>query len=403
MIKIKKKKIFFVVIILIIGLAIYLLLTNSNKSKQNEENTNNESNINEDISNSKSNIPEENLYNIDIDKTIKEYELERYSKLIYENKQLFAKYAYTLENNKGITDHKKILYHLFVVIADNKEYLDEELFFESLSDLRFIVDTNSFFPGTYGAGPEGDHIVTTWAFPEENIIFHELMHFIDVNLNNNHEKPQVLIEPGAEIYSGLYFFNSNHTAYRDIIGIYYILEYIIGKDKMKEAFFNDQDLYNYLSDYLTEDEYNDFLLDIGDFEGIGGFSVDYHSDALDKLIDIYIKKNGNNWDNDYIFCALLYSANKDNISYFKNSKYYKQYLKVYNRYNELYNKITNEIMKLNNTNSYIQPNIVYENDTIYFVTWLNAVENDSNTFIVKYQYDFSSNKLKFINKTKYGI
>lgn len=376
---------------------------------------------------------EEEKYEIDTDKIVDKYKLDK--DLVKENKELFTKYAYIVENNKNIADYKNYLYDYFKVVIDEKKYLNEDLFFDSLKSLQINIKDNLLNSDAAGEYFNIDNVVDIKKdyIKSEPVFYHELMHYIDYCLNDNQSnyilknkdkiitkeeykklsisdkrnvdvnlniasKPYFMVEAGAEIYSARYFNNSYTVSYVDATNIYYIFEYIFGEDTMKSIFFGKENLYTYLKNSISEDKYNKFLEATERITRIGSSKEkDDYVVAFDTLIDIYTNLKGKEWYNDNEFCFLLYNFSHLNFNSLVTSKNYNTYEKIQVYYEKEHERLGREIAKLFNETYVSNPTIIYENGSIILTEFYNLASlKDSK--IVKFKYNANDKTIKEISR-----
>lgn len=406
----KIKKVLFAICVVIVFAISYIYLKNNGNKK---EDTNIESNSNLESNSNITSNQEKIKYDVDIDKIVKQYKLDK--NIVYDDEYLFSKYAYTIENNKGLSKHKLYMYKLYYTLYDNKEFLDEEMFFDALSKLKIQENTQIVTSGLY---TNNKLLIDVLSETNELTIMHELMHFLDYRLNDNYTQkldenkynklteeekmsypgfidasvPEFMIEGGAEKYSTYYFFHSNEKSYDNSIGLYYALEYIIGADNIKKIYFGHENLYNYLFDYLTSSEYSDFFISSVVLNGLNEKNnPDDYATTLDTICNIYYKKYNKVWYSDEKFAILIYRIVRDDVSLYKKSKNYKNLLSIYKKYKKIEDNVYWQIKADYNEAPDPIISIQYENNNIYFITSLNK---NNKVYIVKYTYDFKTNKIK---------
>ncbi len=317
--------------------------------------------------------PIEKDLDIDVDKLINDYHLTKYENLINDNKELFKKYAYTIENNDGLGKFKQYLYDYFKVIVDKKKYLNEYIFFDALSTLKIKVLNRLDVDGAAGLYYDNDnHIEILSGFANDrSIVTHELMHFVDYKLNDNWNKStaiydkgyiskddydaltyeekieanktlhfeqvrvKVLTEGGAEKNSSDYFSHKISDTYQVPVSIYKILEYIFGEDEMDRVYYGNSTLIGLFKDYIDKNTYSTFIENSNTITELGTEPTDkMYSNIVDTIVDIYISKNNKAWSSDKMFSLLLYQL-LDNISvgHLSKSKYYSEFNKLITEYN----------------------------------------------------------------------
>ena len=378
-----------------------------------------------------------------IEKIIKDNDLEKYRDLIYENKDLFTKYYKVVEANNNLGEGKRNVYNLFIVIVDNKEYLNEEIFFRKLGNLKIKyankVPGKGSISGEYYYNSNEICIYDN----KDNVLYHELMHFVDYNLNSNiadtvysydnkvissdeynklsskeknnakiisnfidydevtNNYSEIHAEGGAELYSSRYFSYSYTRSYKKTVYLYYIFEYLYSEESMKAVFFGHESLYGLTGGYFNEYQYKEFLNTIYAITNVYATSTaaDYRH-IFDSMIGLYTYSRGEDWYNDKEFCLLLYNFIEYDAKMIEGSSNYdicKDYLTYYNN---LYYGFADNFDVYTGTESYIRPQLVYENKKIYFVTFIN-LETEDETFI-KYLYDIDNGSFKETYRIKYS-
>ncbi len=120
--------------------------------------------------------------NLNTSNIIKEYSLEDIKDVINSNEKLFKKYSYVILHNSKVSGFRRELLMMFKVIVDNKDILDENYLLNSLKDL--VIDKEGDIGVAAGAyANEKNHI--TIHLTSENVIYHEIMHFIDFKLSKD--------------------------------------------------------------------------------------------------------------------------------------------------------------------------------------------------------------------------
>lgn len=301
---------------------------------------------------------------INTSEVIEKYNLNDYDKLIKENENLFKKYTYIAQKNDGIGKYLPYVIKLFPVIANNKEYLDEDYFLRALYKLFFYQNDNKV-DGNAGIYHDDTKSIELKVV-SDSVIYHEILHFIDFNFNNQNNKEnntlnlykkgneiitessyydkspeeqanyyftsktyRFISEAGAELYSLDYFENGNKPrVYLAIIYIYNALRLIYGDDFMKEVFFKDNGidlLYQKIVDggYVPSE-----CLKMFDFfdsyrEESFGFRNEDIQNVFDYLVTLYENENNKKWYQDKAFNLFISLLIYNNENLLINSKYYK--------------------------------------------------------------------------------
>lgn len=364
-----------------------------------------------------------NVEEVNIKGVIKEYELESIENIIYDNEELFKRYAYVVLNNDKIGSYKRRVLLLFNVIADNKELFREESFFPALNELTIVK--NDDLNGTVAAGTYTDNSKYINLLDDSsNVINHELMHFIDFNINyddydsiyecdneyyfedevskmNNDKKKTCfrevigdstfITEAGAEFNMARYAKDVSR-AYSNGTLIYYALSYLFGEEFMEDVYFSANGtylLYKKMSSYMTYEEYMDFISVADDITSIyvSYEDKDYNSMSL-KLIKLYRDVTGKEWYEDSIFKLIMnffisYSEDASKLGKDVNSHLFdiSLYLDdLINNVNKEYYVATSGVgMTLKEGKTYIDINV-----------W-----NNLDNFYLRFEYDSLSDS--FIN------
>ena len=355
-------------------------------------------------------------FNMDIDDIISKYDLKDIEFKINKNEDLFKKFAYIIENNYMLLDHKKEVYDLFEIIADNKNYLDEFYFLHKLGYLN-IHNTDVLLEGKAAGTYQDFNTRIDLASDIDSVIYHELIHFVDDSIKGSSSTilykcgdkidlyeatPNIpdgcyyvsfpysnyITEAGAESFTSKYF-TREVLAYN--FATYYLnaLEYIYGSDTLNKWYYGD---HNYFVKTLYE-EFNDEKIVTRIFEALSDTTsldggpikdIDY---LMDILIDLYKKHNGEDYLNDKKFTFLLRPMlGYDNVN---KSKYYNEF-KVLNNmdYGTLVN-LKNEI-GYENYSDYLVPIII--NDKMY-LSWSAWNSKIAKSAVIWINYDFDNDKI----------
>jgi len=371
--------------------------------------------------------------NVDVEKIINDYSLEDIRSDIESNKEFFQKYANLVNTNPGLIvnvdgktyDYRKYMFNIFKVIIDNKDKVNENYLFESLKKLYFKI---SAIERLDTAASFAEHIELGINYASnDDVIYHELMHFVDFSINNSEKDSSVmvcnnvpvgfgaedripnqscyesgyddiLIEPGAELYSSIYYGNYNINSYGNGLLIYGALSYIFGSDTMEDLFFSansNRKLYELLTgvgmskeDFVKFESSASKLFVVGDTPTNADYSF-----VIKSLIEIYKAKIGPNWYDDYEFKAIIsmpYShlqidpkiVGNDIASKF-DSYYY--YSKIFSPF----------IGKYNATSDYLYIN--YGGKSYIYFKYLY---NQNNHGYVLVEYDFKKGKAIDVKELK---
>ena len=290
-------------------------------------------------------VPNTKYEVINVDQTIKDYKLEYMETDIKNNEELFKKYAYIVNNNPKLVvtynnkkyDYKKYVLNMFKMVINNKDYLNENYFFNVLGKLEFILD-NNVKNGLAGV-TLGDVISLDYYYADNaKVIYHELTHFIDGNIDKHGDfvflvcndevsgirhpgdtvqdgcygmnVNSVFDEGGAEYYSGIYYSNMNLETYFYGTQTLAAFSYIFGDDVIEKLFFSpntDEEFYNLLIGLgMSESDIIKFVDITSRIVMVGSSPTDDDYDLLLKyIVDIYKLKKGNEWYNDKEFMYVL--------------------------------------------------------------------------------------------------
>ncbi len=355
-------------------------------------------------------------FNINIDDIISKYDLKNIEFKINKNEELFKKYAFIVENNYMLLDHKKEVYDLFELIADNKNYLDELYFLHKLGYLN-IHNTDVLLEGKAAGTYQDFNTRIDLASKMESVIYHELVHFVDFSIKDNTSMtlykcdgkidvyeavPNIpdgcnyvsvpysnyITEAGAESFTSKYF-TKNVTSY--IFGTYYLeaLEYIYGSNVLNKWYYYDDNyfvktLYDEFEDEKVVSRIVEALNKTTSLEGGPIKDIGY---LMDTLIDLYKKHYDENYLNDKKFTFLLKPMlGYDNVD---KSKYYNEFKYLDNvDYGSLENLKTEIGYEYYST--HIDPIIV--NDKMY-LSWSVWNMTVAKSAVVWINYDFDNDKV----------
>ncbi len=262
--------------------------------------------------------------------------------------ELFLRFSKTVEGNSALGKYKEFVYLIFPVVADASPYMDPDHFFDILAGLSFndcVLEPG--IAGMYTGGENRVDINTeidsydSYHVPE--VVFHELMHFVDFNVSNEYPaiyllngkrlntieidelseeemeqavacyEPEVITEGGAEYFTAKYFAGAERAYFipsQFLAGV----EYIFGEEKIKELFFS-KDSGVVLAElflaagYSKEKFYNanqtlNFLTN-----SVGHGEPSVYISPEDMLIDLYESKLGSGWKTDEGFLYILKAIN----------------------------------------------------------------------------------------------
>lgn len=362
--------------------------------------------------------------NIDIEKLIEDFKLESIKDIIYDNEELFKKYAYIVMHNNNLNSYKKQVFDIFKVVVDNKEYLDEEYFLYSLSKLKINVK-NKLSSNNISGEYYDDEIKIDLLKEYKNdplVYYHELMHFLDHKFNEEKEtyyfkeenkyllnedidkydknkkrkiteygfdtQNKLITESGAEYYMAKYFNNGKLSTYYFPCQIFISLNYLFGNDKAQEIFFSDRGVYylkNLLLEYSLTNKEIDTLLTLWS-EVTYDENYDYKNiiKIVDLLVKMYNSKNENSWTSDKEFSFIISNILTFTDLYSTKSQNKKDYIKISSMYDDDFSLKALKSLGINDNlenQSYLIPYCFRENNKTYIMIASYKVE-----------YDFKKNK-----------
>ena len=351
---------------------------------------------------------------IDTDEMINKYELSNIHDKIENNKILFNKYAYIVENNNNLLEYKKQVMDMFSVVIDNKEYLNELTLLKKLKDLNIehVQDLGAGIAGTY-SDSFGD-IKIRLKERSNNTLYHELMHFIDYSFNSNNLGTYIydcngkylvgksynttcdivsidtnfIVEAGAEVYSGKYF-TKEVMAYQPAPTILEALEYIGGSDEVREWYFNNDIYFKMLwfdIGYSKEkvDKVIEALTSQTQVIRNGNDNILL---IVDSLIDLYKYRNGNEFLKDNKFKYIIRSI----LSYrndFSSSKYKNELEEIMSDKDTIVNVFRDKFSEYGYYDGY--GNILIIDNQLYISI---SCYKDNKLGLLLIEYDFNNNRV----------
>ena len=349
--------------------------------------------------------------NIDLDATINKYNLKDIEQKINENKELFKKYAYIIENNNMLLDYKKEVYDLFELIVDNKEYLDEFYFLYNLGRLN-ILKVDTLLDGKASGTYEEYKTTVNLASDDVSVLYHELVHFVDFSFNYNkgttlykcgskYEVKEALpnapegcdyvnvpytnyiIEAGAEAFTTKYL-TKRIDSYSFATHFLVALEYIYGSNTISKWFLDDTNYFiKFLYDEFDDKETVKKIIDaLNDTTSLSATYKDTEY-LLDVLVGLYEEKNGGGYLSDKKFIMLLrLMVGSD------DTKYYDKIMSLYKEdkgLTDLREELNFEIYAM-----FIEPIII--NDKMY-LSWYAWSDNPERKAVIFIDYDFTNSKV----------
>lgn len=351
---------------------------------------------------------------IDADEMIDKYDLSSFKDKIDNNKVLFNKYAYIVENNNNLLEYKKQVMNMFSVVIDNKEYLNELTLLKKLRDLNIehVQDLGVGVAGVYSDSL--GEIKIKLKERDNNTLYHELMHFIDYSFNNNSFGSYIyncngkysigksynttceivsidtnfITEAGAEVYSGKYF-TKEIMAYQPAPTILEALEYICGSNEVKNWYFNNDIYFKMLWFDIgySKEEVDKLIEALTSQTQVIKSGDDNIILIVDSLIDLYKYRNGNEFLNDNKFKYIIRSM-LDYRHDFSSSKYKNELEEIMSDRDTIVNVFRDKFSEYGYYSGYgevlIIDNQVYISISCY---------KDNKLGVLFVEYDFDNNKV----------
>ena len=351
---------------------------------------------------------------IDADEMIDKYDLSSIKDKIDNNKVLFNKYAYIVENNNNLLEYKKQVMDMFSVVIDNKEYLNELTLLRKLRDLNIehVQDLGVGVAGVYSDSL--GEIKIKLKERDNNTLYHELMHFIDYSFNNNSFGSYIyncngkysigksynttceivsidtnfITEAGAEVYSGKYF-TKEIMAYQPAPTILEALEYICGSNEVKNWYFNNDIYFKMLWFDIgySKEEVDKVIEALTSQTQVIKSGDDNIILIVDSLIDLYKYRNGNGFLNDNKFKYIIRSM-LDYRYNFSSSKYKNELEEIMSDRDTIVNVFRDKFSEYGYYSGYgevlIIDNQVYISISCY---------KDNKLGVLFVEYDFDNNRI----------
>lgn len=351
---------------------------------------------------------------IDADEMIDKYDLSSIKDKIDNNKVLFNKYAYIVENNNNLLEYKNQVMDMFSVVIDNREYLNELTLLKKLRDLNIehVQDLGVGVAGVYSDSL--GEIKIKLKERDNNTLYHELMHFIDYSFNNNSFGSYIyncngkysigksynttceivsidtnfITEAGAEVYSGKYF-TKEIMAYQPAPTILEALEYICGSNEVKNWYFNNDIYFKMLWFDIgySKEEVDKVIEALTSQTQVIKSGDDNIILIVDSLIDLYKYRNGNEFLNDNKFKYIIRSM-LDYRHDFSSSKYKNELEEIMSDRDTIVNVFSDKFSEYGYYSGYgevlIIDNQVYISISCY---------KDNKLGVLFVEYDFDNNKV----------
>ena len=276
---------------------------------------------------------------------------------------LFIRYAEAVGSNPEFKGRREFIYHLFPVIAEHLKSENEEFFFNKVKELKITQKHTDGIDGQYiqtenkiELDPDLETRMGKEAY--SSVFYHELMHFIDLNIAGSglegyaclmedgsirkygdldygemrHMKDYLysyFIEGGAEMYTSEYFTyapNSYLPRVRFLVG----MKYIFGVEKIDNMFFDVDTDYQFAqllmaNGFTTEETVKVFMAMRNTPDALSEPKT--LIDPREVLIRLYINNVGPDYEKDKTFCLILGSMNESDLNKIP-SDYSKFYTKL---------------------------------------------------------------------------
>lgn len=351
---------------------------------------------------------------IDTDEMIDKYDLSSIHDKIDNNKVLFNKYAYIVENNNNLLEYKKQVMDMFSVVIDNKEYLNELTLLRKLRDLNieYVQDLGVGVAGVYSDSL--GEIKIKLKERSNDTLYHELMHFIDYSFNSNSLGTYIydcngkysigksynttcdvvsietnfITEAGAEVYSGKYF-TKEVMAYQPAPTILEALEYICGSNEVKNWYFNNDIYFKMLWFDIgySKEEVDKVIEALTSQTQVIRNSDDNIVLIVDSLIDLYKYRNGNEFLNDNKFKYIIRSM-LDYRDDFSASKYEDELEEIMSYKDTIVSVFRDKFSEYGYYDGY--GNILIIDNQVYISI---PCYKDSKLGVLFIEYDFDNNKV----------
>lgn len=346
---------------------------------------------------------------VDIDDMISKYELDDMKEDIENNKELFIKYAYIVDNNDKLLEYKKQVMNMFKVVVDNKKYLNELTLLKKLGELsiEYADDLGSGIAATYTSV----EVKIRLGEREENSLYHELMHFLDYSFNGKNSSyinncngkyvikrgysngcemvnfdTNFIVEAGAEVYSAKYF-TKEMLAYRPAPTVLEALEYIYGLDEIGKWYFEDETYFKkiWLDIGYSYDETKEIIQALSNETNVNYYGNNNKMKIIDGLIDLYKYNNGMDFMNDNKFKYILRSLIDYRTDY-KDSKYKNELEKIVNDEDKIIDIFKNTFKDYGYYDGLGFGDVLIIDDKMY-ISISSYKDNRLGTIFVDYDFD----------------
>ena len=368
------------------------------------------------------------------DEMIQKYDLESIRESIYKHEDFFKKFAYIVDTNEKLGEHKKQVMDSFLVLSDFYSFLNEEQFLYQLKQLSMVKVDDLNVSGVAGIYQDS-HKAITFIDDSPRVLYHEIMHFIDYNLEldknasfsyylcanrklldyqlyqalgkEEQNSCQIyygvsnvnfLTEAGAEVFMAMYFHHNATVVYYNPVVVYETLAYLMGVEKMQNIYLAKDSTRALYQELLLQKEmdYEDFAKAIQNFNAIvDSYSEEKIVSVADSLVSIYPLYKEGNWYEDKEFLLLISMLVRfpSNDLSSPNATFYKNYAISISAFNRELIKQKDELGKYNIRNESSRLMVTQEG-LLYVVDVWDANEEGSLVFsldsetgkIIDYQY-----------------
>ena len=350
--------------------------------------------------------------------------------------ELFKKYYEIVSKNENLKGYREYVYHLFPIVADHLKSENEEYFFDRVSTLKIIENHTNGIDGQYVQQANRVEVEPnlTGKLGEgaySAVLYHELMHFIDLNIAGNEYANYLVLlkdgnihkysdldysqrddiddylytyftEGGAEMYTSEYFTYAPNS-YLVRVRFLVALKYIYGCEKIDEMFFSgDTDAQFY--ELLKANEFTDEEITKA-FRAMRNSADVFKEpktliDPREILVRLYMKNVGPDYAKDKTFCLILgtmnFDAEMNKIPSEYSGFYQKQSAVPQEVVLQIWGYVTNYVGNYDVQWGFVgTPGPIYLNGALKITIMAAPTEGD----ILEYKsfvsdYDFETNELK---------
>lgn len=189
--------------------------------------------------------------------------------------------------------HKNVIKEFIILIHDEFPYAQEVLD-NKLQNLKIYMKKSSASDNIGGLYIQNYNIILLSNDSnldrklKKTTLTHELFHMASTGfVDDNYKTGDGINEGYTEYLNSKYFNNKNATGYFFLVLYAGILDDIIGSKILEEIYFKTgiNGLRKYLSNYMSEEEINDFINNFDSLEG-------YYEDVRNKeKLGVYVKKH----------------------------------------------------------------------------------------------------------------